>query len=160
MSTSVRPSAESAFGLKIRVQRVRLAPWALESDPPKPPPFKRVGTHGLTPAWIRFWTKVERRGDCWIWTGSVNTDGYGLFGLAPTHRKPGLVLAHRLAYEWATGAPPPAGLRVIMHSCDVRACVRPAHLSPGTDADNYADAVRKGRSRVGVTLPAPTEVSP
>jgi hypothetical protein len=34
-----------------------------------------------------------------------------------------------------------------MHTCDVRNCIRPAHLRLGTIADNNADRDRKGRHR-------------
>ena len=38
---------------------------------------------------------------------------------------------------------------VIMHSCDTPVCVNPDHLSLGTNAENAADASRKGRRLPG-----------
>lgn len=77
---------------------------------------------------------------CWLWTRSTNSKGYGkLLG-------PGgvLVLAHRLAYERAFG-PIPEGM-IIMHRCDVRPCVNPGHLRLGTVLGNNRDRAAKGRS--------------
>lgn len=34
---------------------------------------------------------------------------------------------------------------VVRHRCDVRCCVRPDHLAVGTQAQNVADTVRRGR---------------
>lgn len=34
---------------------------------------------------------------------------------------------------------------LVCHKCDVRHCVRPDHLFPGTQSDNIRDALRKGR---------------
>jgi HNH endonuclease len=40
--------------------------------------------------------------------------------------------------------PIPEGLQVL-HRCDVRNCIEPTHLFLGTNADNMADKVAKGR---------------
>jgi hypothetical protein len=77
----------------------------------------------------RFWEKVDKSGDCWIWTGVLN-HGYG--GFAPIHGL--LVLTHRFAYELLIG-PIPEGLQ-LDHLCRVRSCVNPAHLEPVTQKEN------------------------
>jgi hypothetical protein len=54
----------------------------------------------------------------------------------------GVVAAHRwsaLAHHGAISEP------VVRHRCDVRCCVRPDHLLVGTQAQNVADMVRRGR---------------
>jgi hypothetical protein len=73
----------------------------------------------------RFWTSVDTSGECWLWTGSRQKNGYGRFSLKNRGR-----LAHRFAYELVVG-PIPEGLE-IDHLCRVRACVRPDHLEAVT----------------------------
>jgi hypothetical protein len=41
--------------------------------------------------------------------------------------------------------PGPSGSALVMHSCDNKACIRPEHLSWGTQVLNLQDAYRKGR---------------
>lgn len=97
------------------------------------------------PAEQRFWSKVDRSGECWIWTASRWGSGYGQFGylVDGVTRNVG---AHVYAYELSNG-PIPDGLE-IMHACDNRLCVRPDHLGVGTHAQNVQDAAQKGRLRV------------
>ena len=75
---------------------------------------------------------------CWEWTGYKNNNGYGTIGI---DRR--MVLAHRASFSVFKG-PIPKG-HVVMHSCDNRKCINPAHLSAGTQSDNIKDALNKGR---------------
>ena len=90
---------------------------------------------------VPFWDRVAKTEDCWLWTGSVRA-GYGR---AIVDRRS--VRAHRRAWELTNG-PIPDGM-VILHGCDNRLCVRPDHLSVGTQADNIRDRDRKGHTARG-----------
>lgn len=87
----------------------------------------------------RFWPNVDKSGDCWLWTASVNLGGYGLFWNGER-----TVSAHRFAYELEHG-PIPEGLDLLHTTCDNTRCVRASHMELGTQADNAADMVRKHR---------------
>lgn len=76
---------------------------------------------------------------CWLWTGNPNRDGYG-----KTKIDGKTVLVHRLS--WLLSEHEDPGDLFVLHKCDVPCCVNPAHLFLGTQADNVADRVRKGRS--------------
>jgi len=78
----------------------------------------------------RFWEKVDKSGDCWLWTAACYPNGYGLFNI----RNRSTALAHRVAYELSVG-PIPEGL-VIDHLCRNVRCVNPAHLEPVTMREN------------------------
>lgn len=86
-------------------------------------------------------------GGCWIWTGFVDKSGYGVVNSERMSGKRIPARAHRVIYKLLVG-PIPAG-KLLMHSCDNPPCVNPQHLTPGTDAENLADMVRKGRSARG-----------
>jgi hypothetical protein len=89
-----------------------------------------------------FWSKVDRSGDCWIWTGTRMHQGYGV--VIRNYKR---LYAHRVAFEIAYG-PIPDGMD-ILHRCDNPPCVRPEHLDIGTHTDNMRDASRKGRLATG-----------
>lgn len=77
----------------------------------------------------KFWSRVARGEDCWTWTGSKTTGGYGNL-----RWRGGYEYAHRLAYKLAVG-PIPEGLH-LDHLCRNRSCCNPEHLEPVTQAEN------------------------
>lgn len=79
-------------------------------------------------------------GGCWLWTGHRDESGYGIIGINHSPRR-----IHRAVDGFLNG-PLPRGL-VVMHTCDVRNCGRPSHLRRGTQAENIADKMAKGRHR-------------
>ena len=92
----------------------------------------------------RFWAKVDKTGECWEWTASLSTDGYGQ--LAINGR---MFSAHRLSYmmNHPLTIDLLEGHREIFvcHRCDNPKCVNPAHLFLGSGADNAKDREAKGR---------------
>lgn len=80
----------------------------------------------------RFWAKVDRSGDCWLWQGATVPRGYGKFQRG--RRGDGFAIAHRVAYEMTIG-PIPEGMH-IDHLCRTPACVRPSHLEAVTPEEN------------------------
>lgn len=90
----------------------------------------------------RFWSKVKRIDDCWIWTSSKHFKGYGLFYMRGKLNR--TLKAHRVSFALENGLCPEKLL--ICHHCDTPSCVNPQHLFSGTAFDNQRDSVNKGRA--------------
>ena len=78
---------------------------------------------------------------CRVWVGGWDKAGYGKIYAGRCMR------VHQAAYLLAHGALPVVG--VVRHKCDVRACSEPSHLIAGTNKQNTADAVARGRNAKG-----------
>ena len=88
-----------------------------------------------------FWPKVKKTDSCWIWTGKINTKGYGLFYFR--HK---CTVAHRKCYLVLKGKIP-KGL-VLDHLCRNSLCVNPNHLEPVTQRENLARGINTPATRI------------
>jgi hypothetical protein len=104
------------------------------------------GVYARTGLAERFWAKVDRRGpgECWPWMGGRSPSGYGRVYVDGRNTR-----ANRVALELHLGRPLAPGMKSC-HSCDTPPCCNPAHLFEGTDAENVADKVAKGRQAAGM----------
>ena len=83
---------------------------------------------------------------CWLWLCGVGSHGYGSSHIPGQNRSRGNGVAHRVSYAAFKGEIP-AGM-LVQHSCDIKICVNPDHLSLGTDKTNSDDKIRKGRANL------------
>jgi hypothetical protein len=99
-----------------------------------------------------YWPYVSKlsKTECWMWTGTIHSSGYGTFVLNKQQFQ-----AHRVAYfianpgEIEMKAPADkTASTFVLHRCDVRPCCNPDHLFLGSIADNTRDMYAKGRGVV------------
>ena len=78
----------------------------------------------------RFNSRWLKKGDCHIWQGYLDRDGYGQIGFRRAPRR-----AHRVALFLA-GVVIPEN-HVVNHTCRNRACVNPQHLQIILQSENW-----------------------
>lgn len=98
--------------------------------------YQRIRHHGdphytgrRTPE-QRFWAKVDKSGDCWLWTRATTPAGYGVMNIDQQ-----TVYVHRYSFELANGPLTP-DRSYVDHICHNPACVRPTHLRAVTNKQN------------------------
>ena len=89
----------------------------------------------------RFLCKIDIKSEneCWNWTASKCSDGYGHFRFEGS-----IVGSHIVMYKLYNNIKDLQGLH-ILHSCDNPACCNPKHLRAGTASENAIDKVNKNR---------------
>lgn len=85
----------------------------------------------------------EPNSGCWLWFGAFLSEKnpYGFI----SDEDGVLTRAHRIAWRLFRYDIPDG--KFVLHRCDMPCCVNPDHLFIGTQADNVADCIRKGRAR-------------
>jgi hypothetical protein len=87
----------------------------------------------------RFLSKVrmpDGPAGCWLWTGAINSNGYGVFKLDWQG-----LSAHRASYIMFVDRGMPDDLQAC-HRCVNRRCVNPDHIYAGTAKQNREDITR------------------
>jgi hypothetical protein len=148
---SGRPAIYCSFACRGIAQRKREAIWcehcgkSFEAPPSHPARFcsRQCYEAGRERREVeaRFWEKVAIKGenDCWLWTAGLSSTGYGKFGI----RDGQTIGAHIFSYEMVNGHVPDG--KQLNHTCDVRPCVNPKHVYPGTSKQNTHDAIDRKR---------------
>ena len=85
----------------------------------------------------------EERGPCEETTTCRDAKGYGLCGVKRFGQR--INRTHRLAWIDANGQLPPPEAPQVLHHCDNPPCRRVSPLFLGTNAENVADKMAKGR---------------
>lgn len=80
-------------------------------------------------AWRRIEPRLDRSGECWLWTGRTRQDGYAQVWLRNSQRR-----VHRIAFAHFRGDTP----MELDHLCRNRTCCNPDHLEAVTAQENSA----------------------
>jgi len=105
---------------------------------------------------------VEALGECWLFQGARDQNGHG--NIRVQRKRPDgskywtCDKVHRVSHTHHFGKIPPG--KVVRHACDVANCMRPEHVRElGTQADNVADMIARGRWRNGSSPPPCTTMA-
>lgn len=80
---------------------------------------------------------------CWLWAGALSK-GYAAVWMSGQTRYLTRLILDELGHDMRG--------QVCRHRCDVPRCVNPDHLEPGTQAQNMADAMLRGRTHAKISL--------
>ncbi len=101
----------------------------------------------------RFWEKVQKTDECWVWLGASRRTyrhkGPDYYGNIAAGGQGGATLGAHVV-SWILHYGPVPEKSFVLHRCDNRNCVRPDHLFLGTAQDNTADMIAKGRAAFGI----------
>lgn len=92
----------------------------------------------------KFWARVDKSGDCWLWKNKVDNRGYGRFYIkrgtlsSVEASRVSWIIANRIELNKS---------QFVCHKCDNPPCVRPDHLFLGAAKENAEDRASKGRNR-------------
>src|SRR5688572_8153291 len=87
-----------------------------------------------------FWTKVDvQPGKCWLWLKGLESNGYGQQTISGKN-----YLSHRVSYAMANSLNLDEIPKDVLHRCNVKRCVNPAHLYLGDDKQNAKDRIEAG----------------
>lgn len=92
----------------------------------------------------RFWKKVSKTAECWVWLAAKTPAGYGRFRF---NGKAGY--AHRYSLSLIEELNPELE---VDHSCRNRSCVNPTHLNQVTHSQNISTRLRPKKK--SLKLPA------
>lgn len=92
----------------------------------------------VLPLGDRFWSKVDKTGDCWEWIAGKDPRGYGRISFTSGGRSVPH-LAHRCSYLEHFGYLP----NVVDHICRNTSCVNPKHLREATQKQNAENTSSK-----------------
>lgn len=148
MGRPCKPTPDKfCIGCGARIDRKRFSNGVMQSlsefDRAKFCASCRLGTNGFL---LRFWEKVQigSADECWLWTGARLKSQGGREAYGHVNINGSSFTAHVIAWELSTGEQLPVGM-IGCHACDNPPCCNPAHVFPGTHADNSRDMVQKNR---------------
>lgn len=90
-----------------------------------------------------FWDRVDKSGECWIWTAYTNKQGYGIIQIDGKKYK-----TYRISFFLANGYYPKLPM-MVCHKCNNPICVNPNHLYEGNHKDNKRDSILAGTAYFG-----------
>lgn len=93
----------------------------------------------LANADARIIDRLDRTGDCWLWTGALDHAGRGR-----VWHQGKLKLHHRAVWNILVGPIPDGAM--LCHHCDNPQCGNPSHLYVGDAASNATDMSRRKRT--------------